>query len=45
MAKTAIADIIVPTEFENYTIERTAKLTVQQIADRVNMATRLPSKT
>jgi hypothetical protein len=26
MAKTAIADIIVPTEFENYTIERTAEL-------------------
>lgn len=26
MAKTTIADIIVPTEFENYTIERTAEL-------------------
>ena len=26
MAKTAVADIIVPEEFENYTIERTAEL-------------------
>ena len=26
MAKTAVADIIVPTEFEKYAIERTAEL-------------------
>src|SRR2546429_9902323 len=26
MAKTAVADIIIPTEFENYAIERTATL-------------------
>ena len=26
MAKTAVADIIIPTEFENYAIERTAEL-------------------
>src|SRR5512145_2694370 len=26
MAKTAVADIIIPTEFEKYTIERTAEL-------------------
>ncbi len=26
MAKTAVADIIIPTEFERYTIERTAEL-------------------
>ena len=28
MAKTAVADIIVPTEFEKYAIERTAQLSV-----------------
>ena len=26
MAKTAVADIIIPTEFEKYAIERTAEL-------------------
>ena len=26
MAKTAVADIIIPTEFEKYAIERTAQL-------------------
>ena len=26
MAKTAVADIIIPTEFERYAIERTAEL-------------------
>jgi hypothetical protein len=28
MAKTAVADIIIPTEFEKYAIERTAQLSV-----------------
>jgi len=49
MAKTAVADIIIPTEFEKYAIERTAELsrfgesgiiemTAQEISQRVQQA-------
>src|SRR5688572_16412348 len=38
MAKTAVADIIIPTEFEKYAIERTAELSVFGQSGIVEMA-------